>query len=92
MAVTYDGSGAEPGIRIYKDAALSTLVSDSSGTYVAMENLASLVRLGMEQGAAAQANFWNGKLAFVLLCAKQLAQDELWAIKAAANAYYGLSL
>ena len=91
-AVTYDGSGAESGIRVYKDAASSTLTADSSGTYVAMENTASLVRLSMEKGAAAQANFWNGKLSLVLLANVQLSQEDLWAMKAAVNSFYGLSL
>ena len=92
VAVTYDGSGSEIGCNIYGDGALQTLVTQKSGTYVAMENTASLVRLGFRQGAAAGEDFWDGAIDMVALCAKALNAEENWAIKTLINAFYGLSL
>lgn len=92
LAATYDGSGASTGIRLYKDGARVDDTSDDSGAYTAMENTASLLRLGFQQGAAAGEEFLKGKIALCGLTAKALSQNEVWALKEAVDGYYGLSL
>ena len=89
---TYDGTGANTGLRIYKDAVQTSDSRGSSGTYVAMENTTALVRLAFEQGASGTIRFWDGRIALVALCAKELTVDEVWNIKEWVNSWFGLSL
>ena len=92
LEATYDGSGASTGIRIYLNGARVDDTDDNSGTYTAMEDTASLARLGFYQGAAAGAAFFDGKIALVGLAGKELSREEAWGLKDAVNGYYGLSL
>lgn len=92
LGASYDGSRAVTGISLYKDGLGVASLVNSSGSYVALENTASLVRLGFHQGAAAGAAFFNGKMAMVALTAKHVTADEMWATKTLANSYFGLSL
>jgi hypothetical protein len=93
LAATYDGSGASTGLRIYLDAARVDDSDDNNGTYTAMENTAALLRLGATEAAGGGAtDFWNGTMSLVMLCAKALSQDEVWAIKEAANGFFDLTL
>ena len=63
LVVTYDGSGADTGIRIYRDGVRVDDGSDSGGTYTAMENTGSPVRLGSRQGASGGQFFFDGWMA-----------------------------
>ena len=91
IASTYDGSGAVTGINIYKDAALvDNGTGGTTGTYTAMEDTASLLRVGTRY--TTNERFYNGKVAMVAVVAKELRIDEIWAIKELINAFYGLSL
>lgn len=92
FVATYDGSAASTGIRLYQNGALVDDADDNSGSYVAMENTASLVRLGFSQGAAAGANFFNGRMALAALVAKEISQDANWAIKSLVNSFFDLEL
>ena len=92
LAGTYDGSGASTGIRIYLDAARVDDTDDNSGTYTAMENGSEVVAVGYRQAAGAKENYFDGKTAMVGLVAKELTQDEVWALKEAVNGYFGLAL
>ena len=92
VAATYDGSGASTGIRLYSAASRVDDTDSNSGVYTAMENTASLVRLGFTQGASAGTNFFKGSQALVALTGKQLSEDEVWALKGHCNGYFGLSL
>ena len=93
FAATYDGSREGTGIKLYEDAAALSLAADGSdGSYVAMENLSTLVRLGFRQGTAAGASFFSGSMLCVGLVAKELTVDELWAMKALGNSFFDLSL
>ena len=93
VAGTYNGTGAIPGIRLYSAAAVVDDTNVSAGTYVAMENKAGLLRLGAQESAAGAAGLiYNGNLYCVGLVAKALSVDELWAMKAAGNAFFDLAL
>ena len=91
-AATYDGSGAVGGIRIFKNGARDDTADNSGGTFTAMEDTGSLVRVAFNQGAAAGANFFDGSMALAAITAKELSVGELWAIKELVNGYFGLSL
>ncbi len=90
VAGTYDGTRASTGIHVYSAAVKLDDTNSNSGTYVAMENQASLLYLGVYQSPLA--GYFNGRMAAVGLTAKQLSVDELWALKAVGNSYYGLTL
>ena len=89
---TYDGSGASTGLRVYLNASRVDDTDSNSGTYTAMENTTQEVTLAFLVGAASNTNFFDGKMALVGLVAKELSQDEVWALKEAASGYFGLSL
>ena len=91
-AATYDGSRSSAGIRLYSAAAVVASTASDSGTYVAMENTASLVRLGIIQAAAAPGEYFNGSMGMVGLSGGALTPDRLWQMKVAINAFYGSSL
>jgi len=90
--LTYDGSSSDVGISIYRNGAGQAEASDSSGTYVAMENSATVVQIGKQIGASANDEFFDGRLALIALCAKQLSHDEAWAIKELINGFFNLTL
>ena len=92
LAFTYDGSGAVTGIRVLKNGTRVDDANNNNGTYTAMEDTASLVRVGFRQGAAAGEEFFDGKMALIGLCARELSLHEMWSIKELANAYFGLAL
>jgi hypothetical protein len=92
LVATYDGSRASTGLRIYLDGARVDDTDNNTGTYVAMENGTEVVALGYWQTTGTKQNFFDGKMAMVMLCAKALSQDEVWAIKEAANGFFDLTL
>ena len=92
LAGTYDGSRASTELRVYVDGARVDDTDDNSGTYAAMENGSEVVALGYRQSAGAKENFFDGKIALAGLAAKELTQDEVWALKEAVNGYFGLAL
>lgn len=92
VAGTYSGSILSSGVKLYSAAALIDDTDVASGAYVAMENTASLVRLGFSQGAAAGVNFFPGSMACVALVAGALDADELHALKLLGNGYFQLTL
>lgn len=92
LSATYDGSAANTGIRLYRNGLGIARTLAGTGTYTAMENTASLVRLGFRQGTAAGERFFDGQMAFVALVGRMLSADEQWSIKELVNSYYDLSL
>ena len=92
VAATYDGSRASTGIRLYTAGSRVDDTDSNNLTYTAMENTASLVRLGFSQGASAGANFFQGSMSLVALSGKALSREEVWSLKALCNGYFGLSL
>lgn len=93
LGFTYDGSGANTGVSVFLNAVLADDNDVSTGTYVAMENTATVLQVGYDLDTTpADANLWNGDVGFVALCAKELTVDEMWRIKELVNGFYGLTL
>ena len=92
LGATYDGSSANTGIQLYKNASRVDDTNVSSGTYTAMENSATLPTLAFHIGAAATEEFWDGRMGLVALTAKVLSVDEWWEIKELCNGFFDLSL
>lgn len=90
LGFSYDGSKANTGLRVYVDGANQSITRGSSGSYVAMENTAALVHLGARYATKQQ--FFDGPIALVAVTAMELSPDEMWAIKALCNGYFGLDL
>lgn len=89
LVATYDGSRAATGIRIYQDAArVDDGTGGSTGTYTAMENGASLVRLGNRYTTSER--FYNGKMALAAIVGRELDIDDNWALKTLVKAFYDL--
>lgn len=87
---TYDGSGASTGINGFVDAVLLDDADVNANTYVAMEDTAGVTSIGKRYST--QERFFNGGIAFVFVTAKVLDADDVWAMKAKVNSFYGLSL
>lgn len=91
IAATYNGNGSVSGINLYKNAALvDDGVGGTTGTYVAMENTASLVRLGTR--FTTNERFYNGKMALAIITAKALSHNEIWSAKTLINSFLNASL
>jgi hypothetical protein len=95
ICVTYDGSGASTGIRIYVNAARTDDANVNNGTYVAMEDLNTVLSIGHSLSAAASPvaeEFWDGDMALIGLCRKELTIDEIWMMKSFINGHFDLTL
>lgn len=90
LVATYDGSGASTGLNVLVDAVLLDDTDVNSGTYVAMEDTAGVMSIGKRYST--QERFFNGGIAFTFVTAKVLDIDDVWAMKAEVNAFYGLNL
>ena len=91
VAGTYNGSGGPGGIVLYSAAAVIDDTDYTSGTYVAMENLATVGRI-FSSGSGTPVEFFSGSGLCVLVVARALSADEMWELKAAGNAFWGLTL
>ena len=89
---TYDGTRVAAGIDIYLNLTAVDDTASSAGTYVAMEDTASLVRLGMSKGASAQVNFFNGRIYMVALVGGKMSLDEIFAVRELCNSYFDMAL
>lgn len=91
VAATYDGSRAAVGINLYKDGDLvDNGTGGTTGTYTAIEDTASLVRLGTRY--TTNERFYNGKMGLAVIVAKELTHEEVWAVKTLWNAFADLAL
>ena len=92
VAATYNGSGAIGGINLYKDVALVDDADSAAttGTYTAMENTASLTRLGARYST--EERFYNGRMALAAVVSKEMTRDEIYAVKALMNGFFDLAL
>lgn len=88
LVATYDGTAQQTGIHIYKDGVEVDDTDDSSGTYTAMENTAALVHIGARYTTKEQ--FFDGRIALLAVCGKQLSIDEVWSLREAVNSWFGL--
>ena len=65
VVVTYTGDGgadAADSINLYINGTVGNGTASNNASYVAMENLSTVTRLGFNKGAAANANFFAGKM------------------------------
>ena len=95
LCATYDGSGVNGGINIFVNGAELDDANSSSGNYVAMENLGGVLSVGHSLSALATPvaeRFWDGDMALIGLCRKELTEDEIWSIKELLNGFFDLSL
>lgn len=91
--VTYDGSRSISGVKVYLNGAQVDDANVTSGTYVAMENLDAAVSIAHwldTSGAASE--LFDGDMAIVAVCAKEITIDEQWAIKVLLADFYGETL
>jgi hypothetical protein len=92
-AMTYDGSRDKYGIRIYTNAVRVDNARPSIGsTYVATQNEGETLAIAHKHLGGSDSGFANGGIATIMMCGKQLSQDELIAIDSYMNAFYDLTL
>ena len=87
---TYDGGGSVAGLRLHQDAVRSDVTTNTSGSYVALENTASALHIASRFTTKAQ--FFDGGVALAAVTAKELSESDLWVVKELLNSYFGLSL
>jgi hypothetical protein len=80
IIVTYSGSATCAGIKIYIDGVQLDDADVTDAGYVAMEDLGSQLYVGCKFGAAARDTYYDGKLTWPCVTAKELSADEAWAI------------
>jgi hypothetical protein len=80
FVITYDGSSTSAGCKIYMNGAQVDNTDFASGVYVAMEDTASLLYVGAKLGAAAVDGFFDGRMSWMCVTAKELSADEVWSI------------
>ena len=88
---TYGGGGGEKSIGVQVNAARVDDSDAGAGTYVAMENGATVMTLGV-RAPGALVDFFDGSMALAGVVGKELTVHELWVLKELCNAYFGLSL
>lgn len=88
---TYDGSAGVGGIKVYLDGVQVDDTSSTGGAYTAMEDTGAGLSVGaMLDTSPAGASFFNGKIAAVCICAKELAPCEMWALSKLVRGYFGV--
>lgn len=89
---SYDGGGgatAANGITLYQDGSSIVSTASNSASYVAMENLSGLPRIGDDTTLVSE---FAGSMGFVALYAANLSTAQHRAITEAANRYYELAI
>lgn len=90
LGATYSGvGGASPanGITLYQNGvAIASTANNGGGSYVAMENLAAAVEVGVLAGGA----HFNGSMSAAMLCQKALTAADHAAISAHCRTYFGI--
>lgn len=93
VGMTYDGRGgatAADGITLYVNGVAVAASTTNSASYVAMENLTSLVEIGAR--VAHLQDFLAGPLALDALAQKALTADEHWNARTACQRFFGVPL
>jgi len=81
LAITYDGSGASSGIKIYIDGVQLDDANVQDGSYAAMEDTATQITIGShEQADGNQGMFLDGKATWIGIAAKELSVDKVWSL------------
>lgn len=90
---SYDGGAQELGIKAYVNGARKATVTNSSGTYTAMENLAVAGQIGARiLTTGSYGRFLGGGVGLAFVTRKQLLDDDWWRINVLTNAFFSLTL
>jgi hypothetical protein len=93
VGVTYNGSRSNGGIRLYVNGVDQTdAVDNESGTYTAMENTATKPTIGFHIGASANEEFFDGKIATMVVIGKELSRDEMHNLVMPLRSHYDISI
>lgn len=78
LVAAYDGAQATPDIQLYVNGESDNDGSSTeSGTYVAMESLATPLVIGASGVTATPINEFHGRIALPFICGKQLSAEEV---------------
>lgn len=95
FAFTYDGSGgvtAANGMTLYQDAAVIASTATNNALYIANGDSATDFTIGSILSSNAAATFFQGSMAFELMCQGVLTAAQLLAAKTLVNKYFRLTL
>lgn len=94
LTMTYDGTRANSGFKIYSADSQIDNADNSANSYTAMEDTAATVLIGARTGTdGAGSNFFQGSMATIFIArGKVLSIDELTTLKHFINSYHDLSL
>lgn len=92
--VTYDGAGGATAgntIKIYVDGILVASTATNNGSYVAMENLATVVSIGALKGTGGTyTDFMTGAMGMTFIDAAELTAAQVWRMYEKTRGFYNL--
>jgi hypothetical protein len=80
LVATYDGSGICAGCKIYIDGVQLDDADYTDAGYVAMEAINTNLMVGALKNAAAYSEYYDGKMTWIGVAAKELSADEVWSL------------
>jgi hypothetical protein len=80
LVATYDGSGINAGCKIYIDGVQLDDADYDNGVYVAMEAVTANLMVGALKNAAVYSEYYDGKMTWIGVAAKELSPDEVWSL------------
>jgi|GEM_PF-1759546 hypothetical protein len=80
LITTYDGSGICAGCKIYIDGVQLDDADYTDAGYVAMEAINTNLMVGALKNAAAYSEYFDGKMTWISVAAKELSIDEVWSL------------
>jgi len=80
LVATYDGSGINAGCKIYIDGVQLDDADYDNGVYVAMEAVTANLMVGALKDAAVYSEYYDGKMTWIGVAAKELSADEVWSL------------
>lgn len=80
LVATYDGSGICAGCKVYIDGVQLDDADYTDAGYVAMEAVTANLMVGALKNAAAYSEYYDGKMTWIGIAAKELSADEVWSL------------
>lgn len=80
LVATYDGSGICAGCKIYIDGVQLDDADYTNAGYVAMEAVSANLMVGALKNGAAYSEYYDGKMTWIGIAAKELSADEVWSL------------
>jgi parallel beta-helix repeat protein len=80
LVTTYDGSGICAGCKVYLDGVQVDDADYTDAGYVAMEAINTNLMIGALKNAAAYSEYYDGKMTWIGVAAKELSADEVWSL------------